>query len=184
MALATTMPERVALSFAWIATWRASSARFDEFETLTVISSRAAAVSSSEAACCSVRRERSSAPLPISRVPLWQVAWESGLVYGTSMATWQVEEDDQYLQLVNHEAAILFTEDDLLFVKTVAPMFLVLLHPDGSGTVSKITGARGTTPRSAALPARVEATPPIAERTADGAPTPPADAEGADASVP
>jgi endo-1,4-beta-xylanase len=51
---------------------------------------------------------------PISRVPLWQVAWDRGLVYGTSAATWQLEDAD-YAALVAHEAAILFTEDDLLW---------------------------------------------------------------------
>jgi endo-1,4-beta-xylanase len=49
-----------------------------------------------------------------SRVPLWQPAWERGLVFGTSLATWQAE-DPEYLPLVDHEAAILFTEDDLLW---------------------------------------------------------------------
>jgi len=37
------------------------------------------------------------------------------LIYGTSLATWQVENDPEYLQLVDHEAALLFTEDDLLW---------------------------------------------------------------------
>src|SRR5215208_5927146 len=51
---------------------------------------------------------------PIPRVPLWQTAWERGIVFGTSAATWQLEDPD-YAQLVEHEAAILFTEDDLLW---------------------------------------------------------------------
>jgi endo-1,4-beta-xylanase len=51
---------------------------------------------------------------PISRVPLWQTAWQRGIVFGTSAATWQLE-DPEYAQLVAHEAAILFTEDDLLW---------------------------------------------------------------------
>ena len=51
---------------------------------------------------------------PISRTPLWQTAWERGIVFGTSAATWQLEDPD-YAQLVDHEAAILFTEDDLLW---------------------------------------------------------------------
>jgi endo-1,4-beta-xylanase len=51
---------------------------------------------------------------PISRVPLWQTAWQHGIVFGTSAATWQLEDPD-YAQLVEHEAAILFTEDDLLW---------------------------------------------------------------------
>jgi endo-1,4-beta-xylanase len=50
----------------------------------------------------------------ISRVPLWQTAWQHGIVFGTSAATWQLEDPD-YARLVEHEAAILFTEDDLLW---------------------------------------------------------------------
>lgn len=50
----------------------------------------------------------------ITRMPLWQPASERGIVLGTSLATWQAE-DAEYLQLVDHEAAILFTEDDLLW---------------------------------------------------------------------
>lgn len=52
---------------------------------------------------------------PITRVPLWQTAWDQGIIFGTSLATWQLDED--YPGLVNHEAAILFTEDDLLWYK-------------------------------------------------------------------
>jgi endo-1,4-beta-xylanase len=51
---------------------------------------------------------------PISRVPLWQTAWENGIVFGTSTSSWQLEDAD-YARLVDHEAAILFTEDDLLW---------------------------------------------------------------------
>src|SRR5918995_7179240 len=51
---------------------------------------------------------------PISREPLWQTAWENGIVFGTSTSTWQLEDAD-YAQLVDHEAAILFTEDELLW---------------------------------------------------------------------
>jgi endo-1,4-beta-xylanase len=50
----------------------------------------------------------------ISPVPLWQTAWQRGIVFGTSAATWQLEDPD-YAQLVEHEAAILFTEDDPLW---------------------------------------------------------------------
>ncbi|CAA9585837.1 MAG: GH10 [uncultured Thermomicrobiales bacterium] len=51
----------------------------------------------------------------ITRVPLWRPAADRGIIYGTSLATWQLDPD--YAQLVNHEAAILFTEDDLLWYK-------------------------------------------------------------------
>ena len=50
----------------------------------------------------------------LCRAPLWQTAWKHGIVFGTSAATWQLEDPD-YAQLVEHEAAILFTEDDLLW---------------------------------------------------------------------
>lgn len=46
--------------------------------------------------------------------PLWRKA-ASGLVYGSSIATWQLE--PQYRDLVAREAAVLFTEDDLLWYR-------------------------------------------------------------------
>jgi endo-1,4-beta-xylanase len=51
----------------------------------------------------------------ITRTPLWQSALEHRIVFGTSFATWQADPD--YVQLIDHEAAILFTEDDLLWYK-------------------------------------------------------------------
>jgi endo-1,4-beta-xylanase len=51
---------------------------------------------------------------PVSGMSLWQAAWQNGIVYGTSLATWQAE-DAEYLPVVEREAAILFTEDDLLW---------------------------------------------------------------------
>jgi endo-1,4-beta-xylanase len=51
---------------------------------------------------------------PLPRVPLWQAAWQRGIIFGTSAATWQLEDPD-YAQLLDREAAILFTEDDLLW---------------------------------------------------------------------
>lgn len=55
-------------------------------------------------------------PIPLSSVPVWQIAQSHGLVFGTSLATWQAS-DAAYLRLVDHEAAILFTEDDLLWYR-------------------------------------------------------------------
>jgi endo-1,4-beta-xylanase len=52
---------------------------------------------------------------PIDRLPLWKCGFDNGLVFGTSLATWQLDAD--YQHLVDHEAAILFTEDDLLWYK-------------------------------------------------------------------
>jgi endo-1,4-beta-xylanase len=51
---------------------------------------------------------------PMPGMPLWEAAWQNGVVYGTSLATWQAE-DTEYLPVVEREAAILFTEDDLLW---------------------------------------------------------------------
>ena len=53
-------------------------------------------------------------PAAASGTPLWRRAWERGLVYGSSTATWQIS-DSQYAKLFAREAAILFTEDDLLW---------------------------------------------------------------------
>ncbi len=47
------------------------------------------------------------------RVPLWSTAYKRGLVYGTALATWQTGRG--FRGLVNREAAILFTQDDLLW---------------------------------------------------------------------
>jgi endo-1,4-beta-xylanase len=47
------------------------------------------------------------------RPPLWQTAASKGLVFGSSVATWQL--DGSYPKLHAREAALLFTEDDLLW---------------------------------------------------------------------
>jgi len=49
-----------------------------------------------------------------ANAPLWAVAIERGLVYGSSAATWQLS-DAEYERLYGKEAGILFTEDDLLW---------------------------------------------------------------------
>jgi endo-1,4-beta-xylanase len=46
-------------------------------------------------------------------VPLWRQAARNGLVFGSSIATWQL--DDTYPALFAREAGLLFTEDDLLW---------------------------------------------------------------------
>jgi endo-1,4-beta-xylanase len=48
--------------------------------------------------------------------PLWETAMRRGLVYGSSTATWQIS-DPQYRRLFAREAAMLFTEDDLLWYR-------------------------------------------------------------------
>ncbi|MGZ4137418.1 MAG: endo-1,4-beta-xylanase [Actinomycetota bacterium] len=45
--------------------------------------------------------------------PLWEMAYPHGLVYGSSTTTWQL--DPEYRRLFAREAAVLFTEDDLLW---------------------------------------------------------------------
>lgn len=47
-------------------------------------------------------------------LPLWQAAWQNGIVCGTSATTWQLD-DAAYAALVANEAAVLLTEDDLLW---------------------------------------------------------------------
>jgi endo-1,4-beta-xylanase len=51
----------------------------------------------------------------IPRTPLWRTAIRRGIVYGSSIATWQL--DPEYSRLFAREAAILFTEDDLLWYR-------------------------------------------------------------------
>jgi len=51
-----------------------------------------------------------------SSTPLWETAFRRGLVYGSSTATWQIS-DASYRRLYAREAAILFTEDDLLWYR-------------------------------------------------------------------
>ncbi|WP_158609850.1 endo-1,4-beta-xylanase [Micromonospora sp. CV4] len=50
------------------------------------------------------------------RPPLWRLARPNGLAFGTSVATWQLT-DTAYQHLVSREAALLFTEDDLLWYR-------------------------------------------------------------------
>src|SRR5919107_1530602 len=55
-----------------------------------------------------------ASPIALSPNPLWQTAWDKGIVFGTSTTSWQFG-DPELMQIVDHEAAILFTEDDLLW---------------------------------------------------------------------
>jgi endo-1,4-beta-xylanase len=50
------------------------------------------------------------------RAPLWRTAIENGIVFGTAYST-RLSEDAGYVRLVDREAALLFTEDDLLWYK-------------------------------------------------------------------
>ena len=82
----------------------------------SVLLGTAGAAVTSLADVTGVRAAQDATPraTPITRLPLWQTAWEHGIVFGTSTTTWQLEDAD-YAQLVAQEAAILFTEDDLLW---------------------------------------------------------------------
>ena len=51
--------------------------------------------------------------LAAGRPPLWKQAERKGIVFGSSIATWQL--DPQYKRLHGHEAALLWPEDDLLW---------------------------------------------------------------------
>jgi endo-1,4-beta-xylanase len=51
-----------------------------------------------------------------SRDVLWGTAIANGLVYGSSTATWQIA-DASYRRLFERQAAMLFTEDDLLWYR-------------------------------------------------------------------
>ncbi|WP_148574786.1 endo-1,4-beta-xylanase [Nocardioides caldifontis] len=50
---------------------------------------------------------------PTGRAPLWKQAARKGIVFGSSIATWQL--DKGYPRLHAREAGLLFTEDDLLW---------------------------------------------------------------------
>ena len=78
---------------------------------------------------------------PVAGTSLWQAAWQNGIVFGTSLATWQIE--DEYIPVVEREAALLFTEDDLLWWRlkptpessldfTTADQFMDLAESHGS----------------------------------------------------
>ena len=47
---------------------------------------------------------------------LWGTAMPNGVVFGSSAATWQLD-DEEYGKLYEREAAIVFTEDDLLWYR-------------------------------------------------------------------
>jgi endo-1,4-beta-xylanase len=49
-------------------------------------------------------------------VPLWRVAAERGLAFGSSTATWQLD-DPEYAALFARQAKVVFTEDDLLWYR-------------------------------------------------------------------
>jgi endo-1,4-beta-xylanase len=70
---------------------------------------------------------------------LWRAAASRGILYGSSIATWQIEDDKTgkisdpgYAELHPHHAAMLFTEDDLLWwrIKPRPHSFLDFTHPD------------------------------------------------------
>jgi hypothetical protein len=48
--------------------------------------------------------------------PLWRTAAANGIVFGTAYST-RLSEDADYVDLVDREAALLFTEGDLLWYK-------------------------------------------------------------------
>jgi endo-1,4-beta-xylanase len=53
-------------------------------------------------------------PAMANWAPLWKVSQRHGVVFGTAIATWMFE-DDPFMDLVNREAALIFTMDDFLW---------------------------------------------------------------------
>jgi endo-1,4-beta-xylanase len=49
-----------------------------------------------------------------ARSPLWKAAWRHHVVFGTAIATWMFE-DAPFMDLVDREAALIFTMDDFLW---------------------------------------------------------------------
>jgi endo-1,4-beta-xylanase len=49
-----------------------------------------------------------------THAPLWKVAQRNGVVFGTAIATWMFE-DQPFMELVDREAALIFTMDDFLW---------------------------------------------------------------------
>jgi len=55
--------------------------------------------------------------IPATEAPaLWRAAGRRGLLYGSSTATWQISDPD-YADVFKRHAALLFTEDDLLWYR-------------------------------------------------------------------
>ena len=86
-----------------------------------------AGVAAGAAIGCTERQTPRAAPTPSAKAvapveceaategtALWETAIRRGIVYGSSAATWQLE-DPAYRRLFGREAAMLFTEDDLLW---------------------------------------------------------------------
>jgi endo-1,4-beta-xylanase len=49
-----------------------------------------------------------------THAPLWRIAQRNGVVFGTAIATWMFE-DEPFMDLVDREAALIFTMDDFLW---------------------------------------------------------------------
>jgi len=48
-------------------------------------------------------------------VPLWDVAYRRGVIYGASISTWMYQDDADYAHLFRRQAAMLWPEDDFLW---------------------------------------------------------------------
>ncbi len=58
---------------------------------------------------------RAAAATGSATYPLWRTADHRGILYGSSIATWQL--DDDYADLYRRQAAVLWPEDDLLWYR-------------------------------------------------------------------
>jgi len=94
-----------------------------------------APVEAAEAAEARAARTRLGIHVPA----LWRAAARRGILYGSSIATWQIEDDTTgaisdpgYAKLHPHHAALLFTEDDLLWwrIRPTPTSKLDFTHPD------------------------------------------------------
>ncbi len=68
------------------------------------------------AAAATPARAAAGRPPGLEVPPLWAAADRNGLVYGSSTATWQLS-DKAYARLFARHAALLWTEDDLLWYR-------------------------------------------------------------------
>jgi len=80
----------------------------------SVLLGAAAGVAGTAAAAGPLGSAAAAGAVPAAE-PLWRTAARRGILSGSSTATWQL--DDEYAALFRRQAAVLFTEDDLLWYR-------------------------------------------------------------------
>jgi endo-1,4-beta-xylanase len=68
--------------------------------------------------------------------PLWKIAQRNGVVFGTAIATWMFE-DEPFMDLVDREAALIFTMDDFLWYQLKPSRDAPLNFDAGDAIVAK-----------------------------------------------